>query len=92
MVVFDWVEHKTLRPLPRVAGTGSHMKPPFGAETTYTVYQKEVAARSGFVAIGCWAHARRYFFEAQGENPAAAGRILTVSVQLARGDALPRFG
>jgi len=29
------------------------------------------------VAIDCWAHARRYFFEAQGENPAAAGRILT---------------
>jgi len=43
----------------------------------YAVYQKEVAARPELVAIGCWAHARRYFFEAQGENPAAAGRILT---------------
>jgi transposase len=43
----------------------------------YAVYPKEVAARPGLVAIGCWAHARRYFFEAQGENPAAAGGILT---------------
>lgn len=43
----------------------------------YTVYQKEVAARPGLVPIGCWAHARRYFFEAQGENPAAAGGIIT---------------
>jgi len=43
----------------------------------YAAYQKEVAARPGLVSIGCWAHARRYFIEAQGENPAAAGRILT---------------
>ena len=43
----------------------------------YAAYQKEVAARPGLVPIGCWAHARRYFIEAQSENPAAVGRIIT---------------
>jgi len=43
----------------------------------YAAYQKEVTERTGLVAIGCWAHARRRFFEAQGENPAAAGSLLT---------------
>jgi len=37
----------------------------------YAAYQR---AHPGVVLVGCWAHARRKFFEAQAENP-KAGRV-----------------
>lgn len=41
-----------------------------------------VIAQEKIVAAGCWAHARRYFKEAQDSNPKVAGEMLTLIAML----------
>lgn len=50
----------------------------------YEAYPAFARAREGVVWLGCWAHARRYFFEAAGEKPRTAERILRAIAQLYR--------
>jgi transposase len=42
----------------------------------YGAYRSYAKSRDGLVLAGCWAHARRYFFEAKEEDPALAGWFL----------------
>jgi len=42
----------------------------------YAAYPKFAHAREGVTWVGCWAHARRYFFEALAEKPKAVELVL----------------
>ena len=42
----------------------------------YACYQKYARKHAGVIALGCWAHARRKFFEAQSQNPRLARLVL----------------
>ena len=42
----------------------------------YAAYMSYARGREDIVLAGCWAHARRYFFEAQEEDPVLAGWFL----------------
>lgn len=48
----------------------------------YEAYPNYVSAHEGLVWVGCWAHARRYFVEAIGENPKAVQLVLRLIGQL----------
>jgi transposase len=48
----------------------------------YEAYPAFAREREGVVWLGCWAHARRYFFEAAQERPRTAERILRTIGQL----------
>lgn len=48
----------------------------------YEAYAAYVQARSGVVWLGCWAHARRRFFEAAAERPKTTERVLRLIAQL----------
>jgi len=48
----------------------------------YEAYPAFARQREGVVWLGCWAHARRYFFEAAAERPRTAERILRTIAQL----------
>jgi len=50
----------------------------------YEAYPSFAREREGVVWLGCWAHARRYFFEAAAEKPRTAERILRTIAQLYR--------
>ena len=50
----------------------------------YEAYPAFARERDGVVWLGCWAHARRYFFEAAAERPRTAERILRIIAQLYR--------
>ena len=50
----------------------------------YEAYPAFAREREGVVWLGCWAHARRYFFEAARERPRTAERILRTIAQLYR--------
>ncbi len=50
----------------------------------YAAYPSFARAREGVAWVGCWAHARRYFFEAAAERPKTAERILRLIAQLYR--------
>lgn len=50
----------------------------------YEAYPAFAREREGVVWLGCWAHARRYFFEAAAERPRTAERILRLFAQLYR--------
>lgn len=50
----------------------------------YEAYPAFAREREGVVWLGCWAHARRYFFEAAAERPRTAERILRTIAQLYR--------
>jgi len=71
-VVFDWRlsrQHDELTSL--VEGfAGILQSDGYGAYTTYAAAHPEVSW------VGCWAHARRKFFEAQAQNPRVAQWIL----------------
>ena len=42
----------------------------------YEAYPRFAQAHAGVTRVGCWAHARRYFFEALGERPKAVQLVL----------------
>ena len=42
----------------------------------YSAYPSYVRSHEGIAWVGCWAHARRYFFEAIGEKPKAVQLVL----------------
>ena len=48
----------------------------------YDAYPAYVRTHPGVVWIGCWAHARRKFFDAIGERPKTATRVLQLIAQL----------
>jgi transposase len=48
----------------------------------YEAYPSYVRAHDGVAWVGCWAHARRRFFEAVGEKPKAAQLVLRLIGQL----------
>jgi len=48
----------------------------------YEAYRTHAATHEGVEWLGCWAHARRKFFEAAGERPQAAEKILRLIGQL----------
>lgn len=50
----------------------------------YEAYPAFAREREGVVWLGCWAHARRYFFEAAPERPKTAERILRLIGRLYR--------
>jgi transposase len=50
----------------------------------YEAYPAFARTREGVEWVGCWAHARRYFFEAAGERPKTVERILRLIAQLYR--------
>jgi len=50
----------------------------------YEAYPAFARAREGVEWVGCWAHARRYFFEAAAERPKTAERILRLIAGLYR--------
>lgn len=50
----------------------------------YEAYPSFAREREGVVWVGCWAHARRKFFEAVAERPRTAERILRLIAQLYR--------
>ncbi len=48
----------------------------------YAGYDRLVRERPGVLRAGCWAHARRYFFEAKGTDPVRALPILALIREL----------
>lgn len=50
----------------------------------YEAYARYAEARPGVHWVGCWAHARRKFFDAQGEAPKPARVVLKLIAQLYR--------
>lgn len=50
----------------------------------YEAYPAFAREHEGVVWLGCWAHARRYFFEAAAERPRTTERILRTIAQLYR--------
>lgn len=48
----------------------------------YEAYPAYVRTHSGVVWLGCWAHARRRFFEAMSERPRTVERVLRLIGQL----------
>lgn len=48
----------------------------------YEAYSAYVQAHAGVEWLGCWAHARRRFFEAAAERPKTAARVLRLIGQL----------
>ena len=50
----------------------------------YEAYPAFVRANSGVTWVGCWAHARRYFFEAMSESPEAVNLVLKLIGRLYR--------
>ena len=50
----------------------------------YACYQKYARSHDGVIALGCFAHARRKFFEAQSENPKFTRVVLKLIARLYR--------
>lgn len=50
----------------------------------YEAYDAHAEKHPGVIRVGCWAHARRKFFEAQAEDPQAARIALTLIARLYR--------
>jgi transposase len=48
----------------------------------YDAYAAYVQSHAGVEWLGCWAHARRYFFEAAAERPRTAERVLRLIARL----------
>jgi len=79
-VVFDWRlsrRHSELTSL--LAGYRGILQ-----SDGYEAYPSFVRSREGVVWVGCWAHARRYFFEALAERPKAVQLVLRLIGRLYR--------
>jgi transposase len=72
-VVYEWHASRAARCLDSLLGPGFAGKLQCDGYSAYPAFAKEKATLALF---GCWAHARRNFFEAQEEAPRVAGWIL----------------
>jgi len=65
-------------------GPKAHLKNYEGRLQTdgYGVYESLCQQNKMMIPVGCWAHARRKFFEAQEEDPPWAGQVLALIGQL----------
>jgi transposase len=72
-VVYEWHASRAARCLDSLLGPGFTGKLQCDGYSAYPAFAKEKAMLALF---GCWAHARRNFFEAQEEAPRVAGWIL----------------
>ncbi len=72
-VVFEWHASRAARCLDSLLGEGFAGKLQCDGYSAYPAFAKEKARLALF---GCWAHARRNFFEAQEQAPRVAGWIL----------------
>ena len=48
----------------------------------YAAYERYAESRQDLVYAGCWAHVRRYFFEARDKSPPEAEKVLEIIRQL----------
>jgi transposase len=72
-VVYEWHASRAARCLDSLLGPGFAGKLQCDGYSAYPAFAKEKATLALF---GCWAHARRNFFEAQEQAPRVAGWIL----------------
>ncbi len=79
-VVFDW---KLSRRHGELTGLVADFKGVLQADG-YEAYEAHASARPEVVRVGCWAHARRKFAEAQGEDPKATRVALKLIGRLYR--------
>lgn len=79
-VVFDWRLSRRHRELTSLLSDYQGLLQSDG----YEAYPAFARAREGVVWLGCWAHARRYFFEAARERPKTVERILQLIARLYR--------
>jgi transposase len=79
-VVFDWRLSRRHGELTSLLGEYRGILQSDGYEA-YPAFARE---RDGVEWVGCWAHARRKFFEAAGERPRTAERILQLIARLYR--------
>ena len=77
-VVFDWRLSRRHGELTALLGEYKGILQSDG----YTAYPSFARAREGVAWVGCWAHARRYFFEALSEKPKAVQLVLRLIGQL----------
>ena len=72
-VVYEWHASRAARCLDSLLGEGFAGKLQCDGYSAYPAFAKEKATLTLF---GCWAHARRNFFEAQEQAPRVAGWVL----------------
>jgi transposase len=72
-VVYEWHASRAARCLDSLLGEGFAGKLQCDGYSAYPAFAKEKATLALF---GCWAHARRNFFEAQEQAPRVAGWVL----------------
>jgi hypothetical protein len=72
-VVYEWHASRAARCLDSLLGSGFAGKLQCDGYSAYPAFAKDKATLALF---GCWAHARRNFFEAQEQAPRVAGWIL----------------
>ena len=77
-VVFDWRLSRRHAEAERLLGDYRGLLQSDG----YEAYPAFAAAHPGVEWLGCWAHARRYFFEAARERPKTAARVLRLIARL----------
>ena len=77
-VVFDWKTGRSRDGPEKFLGDFQGLLQADG----YSVYASLARSRQGMVLIGCWAHARRKFVEAQDESPKRAGFLVHVISKL----------
>jgi transposase len=79
-VVFDWRLSRRHGELTSLLGDYRGVL----QSDAYEAYPAFAREHAGVEWVGCWAHARRKFFEAAGERPRTAERILQLIAQLYR--------
>ncbi|MGD0259136.1 MAG: IS66 family transposase [Verrucomicrobiota bacterium] len=72
-VVYEWHASRAARCLDSLLGAGFAGKLQCDGYSAYPAFAK---GKSGVDLLGCWAHARRNFFEAQEQAPRVAGWFL----------------
>ena len=72
-VVYEWHASRAARCLESLLGEGFVGKVQCDGYSAYPAFAKE---KRGVELLGCWAHARRNFFEAQEQAPRVAGWFL----------------
>jgi transposase/regulator of replication initiation timing len=72
-VVFEWHASRAARCLDSLLGPGYRGKLQSDGHSAYPAFVKE---KEDLTLFGCWAHARRGFFEAQEQAPQVAGWFL----------------
>jgi len=77
-VVFEWRLSRKHEEAEKLLGNYAGILQSDG----YEAYPAYVQAHPGVRWVGCWAHARRKFFEAMAERPKTATRVLRLIAQL----------